>query len=311
MAANIGADCGEKRTPNRGTRRLQRQRYPEWFVKSMSSPIHPPLKVNANGVLREAGSPLLALEDRAIASGVGVFETLSSYRGRILALDRHLARLHAGLTALGLSFEEPDWESAILELLLANRLAEAERARVRLTVTGGAPGGSPLWFIEATPLPPHEISARVITGPFVRNEHSLLRGCKTINYGDNEVAMRLAKEAGATEALFGNTAGRICEGTWSNVFIRHRGTWKTPTISSGCLPGVTREILLFLSANEGPRIAEADVPLSEIDGIESAFLTSSIREIQPVVSINDRKLTSPEDPQIAAWQEAFRAYVHS
>ncbi|MDF1860917.1 MAG: aminotransferase class IV [Verrucomicrobiales bacterium] len=278
----------------------------------MSSESPTPTYLLANGEWKPEGSPLLPVDDRAVSVGAGLFETLAAYRGKPFAFDRHMARLEAGLSALGIPLRIPDeWGTALPELLKRNQLLEAEQARLRITVTAGTPETGPRWFIEASEAPTHPVPARLITGPFVRNERSLLAGYKTINYGDNEIAMRLAHEAGATEALFGNTRDQICEGTWSNIFISCGGKWLTPPLSSGCLPGVTRSIVLQLAEEEGQAIEETDLPLSSIPAIEAAFLTSSIREIQPVESIDAHTLLSPENPQLAAWQRAFRDYVNS
>ena len=142
----------------------------------------------------------------------------------------------------------------------------------------------------ATPPPPHPATARVITGPFFRNERSPLAGLKTINYGDNVVALRLAREAGAEEALFANTRDELCEGTWSNVFVRIDGTWHTPPLSSGCLPGITRGVVIGLFEEHGLPLSEATLSYASLDRVESAFLTSSLREIQPVAAIDGKEL---------------------
>lgn len=278
----------------------------------MSSESPTPNYLLANGEWKPAGSLLLPVDDRAVSVGAGLFETLVAYRGKPFAYDEHMGRLRTGMHALGIPLRIPEeLEAALPELLRRNQLLEAEKARLRITVTAGTPGSGPQWFIEAGEAPIHSAEARLITGPFVRNERSLLAGYKTINYGDNEIAMRLAQEAGATEALFGNTRDQICEGTWSNLFVFCQGKWLTPPLSSGCLPGVTRTIVLHLARTSGQPIEQKALPLSSIPAIEAAFLTSSIREIQTVASIDGRTLRSLENPQIAEWREAFRNYVNS
>jgi branched-subunit amino acid aminotransferase/4-amino-4-deoxychorismate lyase len=141
----------------------------------------------------------------------------------------------------------------------------------------------------------------------LRNERSALAGLKTINYGENVVALRLAGADGADEALFGNTGDKLCEGTWSNVFLYRDGTWRTPPLTSGCLPGVTRALVLELFRELGVPVKDVVIPLSELPFSEAAFLTSSLREIQPVSAIDGRELPEPSDlPRLRA---AFAARV--
>jgi branched-chain amino acid aminotransferase len=129
-----------------------------------------------------------------------------------------------------------------------------------------------------------------VTGPFFRNERSPLAGLKTVNYGDNAVAQRRARAAGADEALFANTRGELCEGTWSNVFVLVDGQWSTPPLSSGCLPGITRGVVLELFAELGLPVTESTRSIEGLDRVESAFLTSSLREIQPIAVMDGREL---------------------
>lgn len=245
------------------------------------------------GSPRPAVDPILPADDGLAVCGRGAFETLAAYRGRPFLPLEHFARLRRAAEVLGL---ECPGDGELLEgmtrLLEANGLADAEKARVRLTLSSPA-DGSASWWIEATPPPPHALIAKVVTGPFFRNERSPLAGLKTVNYGENVVAQRHAREAGADEALFANTRGELCEGTWSNVFVRSGGRWLTPPLDSGCLPGVTRALVIELFREIGEPVEESTLPMSGIGRVESAFLTSSLREIQPVGSIDGRSLDLP------------------
>jgi len=175
------------------------------------------------------------------------------------------------------------------DALEANGLDDLEKARLRITLSSPT-DGSESWWVEATPPPSHRGTAKVITGPFVRNERSPLAGLKTVNFGDNVVAQRLAREVGADEALFANTRDELCEGTWSNVFVRIEGRWITPPLDSGCLPGVTRALVIELFHEIGHTVAESTLSITQLNRVESAFLTSSLREIQPVSAINGKGL---------------------
>ncbi|HRQ90601.1 MAG TPA: aminotransferase class IV, partial [Bacteroidia bacterium] len=193
--------------------------------------------------------------------------------------------------------------SAADEILAANGLRDADLARVRITLSSPA-DGSESWWVEATPPPPHPPEAAVVTGPFVRNERSPLAGLKTVNYGENIVALRAAREAGADEALFQNTRGELCEGTWSNVFVRVADRWLTPPLDSGCLPGITRQLVIALFRELGIGIEESTLLIDEVNRVESGFLTSSLREIQPISTLDGRTLLAA--PEIRALQASYR-----
>lgn len=260
-----------------------------------------------NGVLREAGAEVVSVNDGALTRGQGAFETIAVYHGRPFLTAAHLGRLGRAAAMLDLDCPpEADLIASIETLLTANQVAALARARVRLTLTAPVTGG-PSWLIEAGPPPAHPEKARVITIPFTRNERSALAGLKTINYGENVVALRLARASGADEALFGNTRDELCEGTWSNVFLYRDGTWLTPPLSSGCLPGVTRALVLELFRELGVPVNEVVIPLSELPLAEAAFLTSSLREIQAVSTIDGRELPEPSD--LTRLRAAFAARV--
>jgi branched-chain amino acid aminotransferase len=256
-----------------------------------------------NGRLRPAAEALVDARDGLVVCGQGIFETIAAYRGTPFCAKEHLERLRRGADVLDLPFPEVGTLLAAMHAALdANGLLDVEKARLRITLSSPA-DGSPSWWIEATPPPPHPATARVITGPFFRNERSPLAGLKTINYGDNVVALRLAREAGADEALFANTRDELCEGTWSNVFVRIDGTWHTPPLSSGCLPGITRGVVIGLFEELGLLLAESTLSYAALDRVESAFLTSSLREIQPIAAIDGRELES--DDQMIHLIQAF------
>ena len=164
-------------------------------------------------------------------------------------------------------------------------------------------------IIEVSEAPSYDKTASIITVPFSRNEHGALCGLKTINYGENAIALRLAREAGADEAIFPNTSGEVCEGSWSNIFCCLDGEIFTPPLESGCLPGVTREIILELATDVGIEIRERPIAISELNRIEAAALTSTLREIQPVREINGRKLSEPSFAPWTTLSEAYQKFV--
>lgn len=261
-----------------------------------------------NGERLPADTPVVTAQDAAFIQGHGIFETIAAYRGRPFALAAHWKRLVESARVLGL--EAPpllEVEQHFEELLQANQLTDHEQSRLRLTIAGGV--GSTNVILEATPCPVHPSTASVITGPFYRNERGLLSGIKTISYGENAVAMREAAETGATEAIWKNTREELCEGTWSNIFVRIDGVWITPPLSSGCLPGVTRATVLALAKREGVPMEEDVFPMSQLAKVEAGFLTSSIRELQPISRLDSRALHSRECDEISLLQKAYAEEV--
>ncbi|MGH9025049.1 MAG: aminotransferase class IV, partial [Acidimicrobiia bacterium] len=130
----------------------------------------------------------------------------------------------------------------------------------------------------------------VATVPWTRNECSATAGIKTISYADNVRALTYAHERGGSEAVFANTAGNLCEGTGTNIFCAHDGILRTPPLQSGCLPGVTRALVLELCARDDVPVAEADLPRDALPTADEAFLTSSTRNVQPIARVDGRQL---------------------
>ena len=112
-----------------------------------------------------------------------------------------------------------------------------------------------------------------------------MAGIKTTSYAENVKALAYAKERGCTEAIFATTTGLLCEGTGSNVFVGIDGRLLTPPLSSGCLAGVTRDLVL-----EVTDAVEEDIPMAAFRDADEVFLTSTGRDVQPVHRVDDRAL---------------------
>jgi branched-chain amino acid aminotransferase len=264
-----------------------------------------------DGRLVEPGEARVSAFDHGFTVGDGVFETLRVYAGTPFALRRHLDRL--GRSAAGLGLALPD--RSVLERACAEVVAAGGggSARLRLTVTGGPGplgsargGGAPTVVVVAAPLAPVRPVATVAVAPWPRNERGPLAGLKPTSYAENVVLLAWARERGAEEAVVADTTGRLCEGTGANVFVVHGGRVRTPALSSGCLAGVTRELVLERTDAE-----EADLAVDDLLTADEAFLTSSTREVQPIGSIEDRPLPAAPGPSTAAAATAFRALVGS
>jgi branched-chain amino acid aminotransferase len=182
-------------------------------------------------------------------------------------------------------------------------------------VTGGTGpqgtvrGDGPATVLVVTGPPPKwEPTSQVVTVPWTRNEQGALAGLKTTSYAENVVALARAHDAGADEAVFANTAGNLCEGTGTNVFVVIDSRIVTPPLSAGCLAGVTRELLLEL---DGVEVVEADVSMDVFAAVDEGFLTSSTRDVQPLASIDGRALTRCPGELTQAACEAFARLQNS
>lgn len=234
--------------------------------------------------------------DHGLTVGDGVFETLKVVDGVPFALTRHLDRLAHSAGGLGLPAPDPDRLRAAVAAVLGAAADPAAPARLRITWTGGpGPLGSdrgpagPTLFVALAPLGPWPATTAVATVPWPRNERGALAGLKTTSYAENVVALAAARAAGASEAVFANTVGQLCEGTGSNVFCEVDGELVTPTLGSGCLAGVTRALVV-----EWCGIAERDVPLAALAAAGEVFLTSTTRDVQPVHAVDGRRVGDGE-----------------
>ena len=255
-----------------------------------------------DGALREPSEPLVSALDHGFTVGDGVFETCSVIDGKAFALTRHLARLARSATGLGL--DAPDNDAVLEGVAQVLAHAPADTGRMRITLTAGlGPLGSPrdaatpTLIVAAGPASPRPV-ARVLRVDWVRNERSAVAGLKTTSYAENVVALAAAMKIGADEALMANTVGELCEGTGSNVFIEHDGELLTPPLSSGCLAGITRELLLEWGAAAHLPIREAapgELRFSDLDAVARGeahlTLTGSVRNVVPVVAMDGKPIT--------------------
>ncbi len=234
--------------------------------------------------------------DRGSILGLGLFETMLAVDGSLLFADRHLARLRSGHEKLGWDAEFPAFQEIATQLLVQNGLGKG-RARVRLTVTGGSgpihdltPGADRLVWMSAFPalVPPGSLSACL--SPWPRNEFSPLAGLKCASYSENLIALDHARRMGFDETIFLNTAGHLCEAATANLFLVSNGTLLTPSLDSGCLPGITRELVIELAAEIGIRCEVGALGVDQLQAAEEVFLTSSTMGVLPVSRLGDRAL---------------------
>lgn len=264
------------------------------------------MKVWLDGALYEADHARVQVLDRGLTVGDGVFETLKAQNGRAFALTRHLERLAASARVLGLP--KPDLDEVRRACKAVLEADPVPLGRLRITYTGGpAPMGAerggtgPTLAVAVAQTRRWPDTTAAVTVPWTRNERGALTGAKTTSYAENVVALARARELGASEALFANSLGRLCEGTGSNVFVVLDGEPHTPPISSGCLAGVTRALTVtWIGAKE------SDLPLEVLEHAEEIFLTSTLRDVQAVTRVDERRLADGAGPVTA---EAMRIFA--
>jgi branched-chain amino acid aminotransferase len=250
--------------------------------------------VYLNGELVAAEQAALSALDRGLLHGYGLFETMRSYGGRVFRLAEHYRRLEAGaeLLAIPVPLTLAALEEAVDATLARNGLPGAY---VRLTVTAGPAGDGGnasviLFAREVTeyPLELRERGMAAVVSAVRRNETSPLARVKSLNCLDNLLAREEARRSGAGEALLLNTRGFVAEGAASNVFLARNGTLLTPGVEAGALPGITRQAVLELAGEEGIEVVETSLALPGLVGAGEAFLTNSVMEVMPLVSVDGR-----------------------
>ncbi|WP_299929895.1 aminotransferase class IV [uncultured Nocardioides sp.] len=237
----------------------------------------------------------IAVTDHGFTVGDGVFEAVKTLDGVPFALTRHLARLER--SAAGLGLPAPDLDDVRRGVAAVLDGAQDDPiGRLRITWTAGphpmgsGRGGGPATLVVAYSAIDHApAETSVVTVPWTRNENGATAGLKTTSYAENVIALAHAHRHGGTEAVFANTAGNLCEGTGSNVFYVVDGELRTPSLASGCLAGITRELVL-----EWCGAREVDEPLADVHANASeAFLVSTTRDVQAITRWDDRDLPAP------------------
>jgi len=279
--------------------------------------------VYLNGELVPRHEARISPFDRGFLYGYGLFETMRAYKGCVFRLERHLARLRRSAERLTFAsgLGAYDLEQAIYRTLEANKLANA---RMRLTVSAGpgerglAPPAegliTVLVFAEKLALLPkaYEQGIRAAIVSPRRNSLSPLSRIKSTNYLDNLMAYSEATALGADEAILLNERGFIAEGSMSNIFLVTNGLLLTPSEESGILPGITREAVLELARDLGIEAVAGEIPLADLTQADEAFLTSSVREVLPIASIDTKPVGQGRPgPMTKRLMAAYRQLVET
>jgi branched-chain amino acid aminotransferase len=228
-----------------------------------------------DGTVGPAERATIPATDEGLLRGDGVFEVLRLYEGRPFALEDHLARMGRSAVNLRLPLE-PDLIRADVEALLAQ--AGPVEALLRLVATRG---GHRLALIEPLPDMPPTLRLGFVTFAPTR----VLDGIKSLSYGGNMLATRLAQERGFDEALLVTPHGRVLEGPTSSFFWVRDGVLRTPPLTEHILGSITRARII-----EEVEVVEEPCTQEDLEAAEEAFLASTVREVLPVRTIEQIEL---------------------
>jgi branched-chain amino acid aminotransferase len=252
--------------------------------------------VSIDGVLMDAANATISVLDDGLLRGDGVFEVVRVYAGRPFALDEHLDRMARSAATLRLALDV-DAICADVAALLAE--GGSDDAQLRLVATRG---GRRIALLEPLRIFPETIALATITYAPTR----LLDGVKSLSYGANMLATRLAQEAGAEEALLVSPHGRVLEGPTTSFFYVLGGELCTPPLSDRILDSISRRILLEV-ADARERVTTVD----DLPSISEAFLASSLREVMAVRSIDGRSLDAAPGPVANAAAQLVREHIEA
>lgn len=272
------------------------------------APVRPvALAVTGRGLVDPA-EPVIAADDEGFTRGRAAFETLRVYGGRPFRFEQHLDRLRRSAEVIGVAPPTRDDLEPLAALALeASGLADAS---LRLYWTPGHPGGSPvgLAFVAALPSTLEPLRARGVRLAALevprREQPWLLPGSKSVSYAVNMAIEAEARRRGADDAIFHDERGIMLEGPTTNVWWRVGDTLHTPALSLGILAGETRAAAIELAPSCGYRIEEGVYPLADLLAADEVFITSSLREVMPVVAVDDTAFV--RGPAAAALQTAIR-----
>jgi branched-chain amino acid aminotransferase len=261
--------------------------------------------VNVNGHISADHAAVISVFDHGFLYGEGIYETLRTYGGQLFLFDRHLRRMRnsARLIDLALPFTDEELAAHIHDTIGAATLVGNE-AYVRVMVTRGV--GDLTYDLKATPVPSWVIIVKPLVSPppeiyergvnvalvdVVRNHpQSVNPMIKSNNLMNSALAAQEAIKRGGFEAVMRNYRGELTECTQSNLFVVRNGAALTPPLESGLLPGITREFIFDLGLEAGIEVREQVLRDDDLFLTDEAFLTSTTRELVPIVSVDDRKI---------------------
>jgi branched-chain amino acid aminotransferase len=284
--------------------------------------------VNVNGKITDQANAVVSVFDHGFLYGEGVYETLRTYSGQPFLFDRHMRRLRKSASMLSLSVPAANEEidRRFRETMKAAGLGtQGREAYLRILVTRGigeltydpAACGDPTIVIIAKPHvdPPVDAFERgvmVALVDIVRNHPGSVNPLiKSNNLLNNALAMQEAFRRGAFEGVMRNYRGELAECTTANLFVVKDGEALTPPLDAGLLAGITREYLFEVGRDTGIAVREQTLRDADLLGADEAFLTSTTRELVPIVRVDNHTIgEGVPGPVTKGLLQGFRRKAH-
>jgi branched-chain amino acid aminotransferase len=266
--------------------------------------------VNVNGRVFDQEHAVISIFDHGFLYGEGVYETLRTYNGHPFLFDRHMRRLRnsAGMLSLAVPLSDGEIGLRFRETMSTAGLGSGGQgeAYIRILVTRGigelsydpaaCPEPSIVVIVKPHIDPPPEAFERGVKAalvPIVRNHPGSVNPLiKSNNLLNSALAMQEAVRRGAFEGIMRNYRGELAECSTANLFIVKDGTALTPPLDAGLLPGITREFLFEIGTDAGIAVREQVLTDEDLFGADESFLTSTTREVVPIVQVDDRTIGS-------------------
>ncbi len=283
-----------------------------------------PAFASINGEITPADQARISVFDNGFTLGDSVYETLRTYGGKPIHVDRHLARLRRSAARLGfdIPLDDDQFRARVDEVLSR---ADNPESYMRWIVSRGV--GSISYDFDSVDEPTVVILARLFEPPpesvfengiavciagIRRNARDAIDpAIKTSSLMNNILAMREARERGAVEPLLLNRNGEVAEGAGSNVFAVHEGELSTPPLDAGILEGITRALTVELAETQGIPVKVRPLRPEDLRAADELFITSTTKELMPVATldehpVNDGKPGPISRKLLAAYREYAR-----
>jgi branched-chain amino acid aminotransferase len=257
--------------------------------------------VYVNGTITPAAEAAIPVYDHGFVYGEGVYETIRTYNRVPFLYEQHMRRLRASAQHLALDVPFDDRMMAQWIEQTVRAAGDMTEAYIRILLTRGV--GDLSYDLRATPAPSlvilvkpfdpvpavDETGIRISLVSIMRNHPASVNPIiKSNNLLNNALAMQEAHRRGAEEGLMRNYRGELTECSQSNFFMVRDGVALTPKSEAGLLEGITRAFLFEVGTDAGVEVREATLSPADLASADEAFITSTTRELSPVVRIDDR-----------------------
>ena len=276
-------------------------------------------KVFLNDRVIDIDKACISVTDSGFLYGAGLFETMRCHNSVVFALKDHLDRLFFSVQALSINnpYDRKYITDAIYKVLQANKLNEA---RLRLTLTNGPISQAdeqrqPTLLITATKFQPYPAEyykngVTVLLYPFRQNPGDPIYGNKTTSYFSRMIALNLAHQKRAAEALWFTVDNRLAEGCISNVFLVKDSALYTPPIRTPVLAGVARKTVCQIALKNSIELMEKDLYINDLLEADEVFLTNIIMQVMPIIKVEKHTVGDGKvGPMTKKLQKSFAEFV--